>query len=206
MPERDITPYVLPLLSKPESGEHPRYDFARVFGNSNPVELEIGIGKGRFIISQAMARPQTNFVGIEWANRYYLLAARRAAARSLSNLRMLRDDAAHTVRDSLADRCLGALHIYFPDPWPKKRHHKRRLIQPWFAREAARVLAPGARVYLATDHEGYAQQMEQVFRDDGDFTLVSRMIGEAAPEGITNWEVKFRAQGRGIFKFEFARK
>ncbi|MCC6573640.1 MAG: tRNA (guanosine(46)-N7)-methyltransferase TrmB [Planctomycetes bacterium] len=206
MPERDLTPYVIPQLAKPDDGPHPRYDFARIFGNDHPVELEIGIGKGRFIINQAMTRPDTNFIGIEWANRYYLLAARRAAGRSLHNLRLLRDDAAHTVRESLPDRCLNALHIYFPDPWPKTKHHKRRLVQPWFAREASRVLKPGARVFLATDHEDYAQQMEQVFKDDPDFALISRMIGEDAPEGITNWEVKFRAEGRTMFKFEFARK
>ncbi len=206
MAQRDITPFIIPQLSAPEGTPHPRYDFTQIFGNDHPVELEIGIGKGRFIITQAQTRPDTNFVGIEWANRYHLLAARRAAGRSLHNLRMLRDDAAHTVRASLADGSLSALHIYFPDPWPKTKHHKRRLVQPWFAREAARILRPGARVLLATDHEDYAQQMEQVFKDDADFAMLSRMIGEEAPEGITNWEVKFRAQGRSIFKFEFARK
>lgn len=182
-----------------------QYDFAAVFGNSHPVELELGIGKGRFLIQQAIANPAVNFVGVEWASRYFRLVAERAAKRGLGNLRVLRDDAAHVMRHSIAPRSLQVLHVYFPDPWPKARHQKRRLVQPAFARQAASALVDGGRVLLATDHEDYAAQMEQVFNADPDFRQVSRAVGDDAPEGVTNWEVKFRQLGRVIHKFAYQR-
>ncbi|MCB9895737.1 MAG: tRNA (guanosine(46)-N7)-methyltransferase TrmB [Planctomycetes bacterium] len=199
----DISPVALEQIPQIQDR---RYDFREVFGNDAPVELELGIGKGRFLIQQAGTRPQTNFVGVEWASRYYRLVAERAAKRGLSNLRVLRDDAGKVVRDNVADNCISVLHVYFPDPWPKAKHNKRRLIQPPFAIEAARILHDGGLVRLATDHEDYAVQMEQVFREDPHFTQTFRAIGDAAPEGVTNWEVKFRREGRTIHKFEFTRK
>jgi len=199
----NIMPVVLEQIPL-AAGRH--YDFAAVFGNSRPVELELGIGKGRFLIQQAQARPDTNFVGVEWANRYFRLVAERAAKRGLGNIRVLRDDAARVVRDTIADGAISVLHIYFPDPWPKARHHKRRLIQPPFARQCARILAPDGSVRLATDFAEYAVQMEQVFGQDPGFKQTQRAVGPQAPEGVTNWEVKFRAQGREIHKFEFRLK
>ena len=187
-----------------DSGQ--RFDFAAIFGNANPVELELGIGKGRFLIQQAEERPGVNFVGVEWANKYFVLVAERAAKRGLRNLRVMRADAGHVVRENVRDGAISVLHVYFPDPWPKLRHQKRRLIQPPFAREAARVLQDGGLVKLATDHVEYAVQMEQVFGADPDFEPVSRAVGEAAPVGVTNWEVKFRAEGRTIHKFEYRRR
>jgi len=183
-----------------------QYDLAAIFGNDHPVELELGIGKGRFLIQQAEAHADVNYVGVEWASRYYRLVAQRIARRGLSNARVLRDDAARVVRDTLPPASISALHVYFPDPWPKAKHNKRRLIQAPFARNCSVILKPGARVLLATDHADYAVQMEQVFRDDPDFEQVGRAIGDEAPEGITNWEVRFRREGRTIHKFEFLRK
>jgi tRNA (guanine-N7-)-methyltransferase len=199
----DIAPVVLEQIPLDANR---RYDFAAVFGNSRPVELELGIGKGRFLIQQAETRREINFVGVEWANRYFKLVAERAAKRRLANARILRDDAGRVVRDTIADCTISVLHIYFPDPWPKARHNKRRLIQAPFARQAARILAPGGIVKLATDHEDYAIQMESVFRSDPAFEQTWRAVGDEAPEGVTNWEVKFRAQGRTMHKFEFRLK
>lgn len=198
----DISPVTLEPIPLTQDRQ---YDFAAIFGNNHPVELELGIGKGRFLIQQAQARPDVNFVGVEWASRYYRMVAERAAKRGLANIRILRDDAAHVVKHTLSEACIDALHIYFPDPWPKAKQVKRRLIQPPFARVAARALKDGASLLLATDHEDYARQMEAVFRADPDFEQVSRAIGDDAPEGITNWEVKFRQQGRTMHKFQFVR-
>ncbi len=199
----DIAPVTLEQI--PPTQER-RYDFPAIFGNEHPVELELGVGKGRFLIQQAEARPDTNFVGIEWASRYYRLVAERAAKRGLANFRILRDDAGRVVRDVIAAASIDGLHVYFPDPWPKSRHLKRRLIQPPFVREAARIVKPGGTVFLATDHPDYAVQMEEVFRADPDFLQTFRAIGDEAPEGVTNWEQKFRAMGRTIHKFRFQRK
>lgn len=199
----DTTPVILEPIPV-DATRH--YDLAAVFGNSHPVELELGIGKGRFLIQRAETRREVNFVGVEWASRYFKLVAERAAKRGLGNFRVLRDDAAHVVRETVADKAITALHIYFPDPWPKSRHTKRRLIQPEFARQCARILVDGAAVKLATDHEDYAQQIEAVFRADADFEQTGRAVGDDAPAGVTNWEIKFRAQGATIHKFEFRRK
>ncbi|MBX3473907.1 MAG: tRNA (guanosine(46)-N7)-methyltransferase TrmB [Planctomycetes bacterium] len=199
----DIAPVVLEAIPNDVARRH---DLRTVFGNDHPVELELGVGKGRFLIQNAEARPAVNFVGVEWAGRYFRMVAERAAKRGLANFRIARDDAAHLVRDNLPDACIDVLHIYFPDPWPKARHNKRRLIQAPFARQAARVVKPGGLVKLATDHEDYAVQMEQVFKADPDFESTYRAVGQEAPVGVTNWEVKFRAQGRTIHKFEFRRK
>ncbi|MCF6227238.1 MAG: tRNA (guanosine(46)-N7)-methyltransferase TrmB [Planctomycetes bacterium] len=185
--------------------EDRQYGLPDVFGNDNPVELELGIGKGRFLIQQAELRPDVNFIGVEWANRYFNLVTERAAKRGLKNIRILRDDAFHTVDKTLVAESLSALHIYFPDPWPKARHLKRRLIQPPFARIAARLVKDNCEVLLATDHEDYAVQMEQVFLDDPDFEQTFRAIGDEAPKGVTNWEVKFREEGRIIHKYRFRR-
>lgn len=197
--EDPVTLELIPLT------EDRQYDFAAIFGNAHPVELELGVGKGRFLIERAEALRDTNFIGVEWASRYYRLVAKRAEKRGLANFRILRDDAAHVVRDTLADASIDALHIYFPDPWPKARHHKRRLVQPAFVTQAARVLKDGGRVLLATDHEDYAAQMEAVFNADAAFRQVSRAVGEKAPEGVTNWEIRFRREGKTIHKFEYVR-
>jgi tRNA (guanine-N7-)-methyltransferase len=198
----DISPVTLEPIPLTQDR---RFDWHGVFGNDHPVELELGIGKGRFLIQQAESRPEINFVGVEWASRYYRLVAERAARRALTNFRVLRDDAGHFVRDNVADASVSVLHVYFPDPWPKAKHNRRRLIQPPFAAEAARILTDGGLVKLATDHEDYAVQMEQVFLNAADFKPTFRAVGEEAPQGVTNWEVKFRAQGRTMYKFEFRR-
>lgn len=199
----DIGPVTLEAIANDATR---RYDLRAVFGNDRPIELELGIGKGRFLIQNATDRQDVNFVGVEWASRYYRLVAERAAKRGLPNVRLIRDDAAHVVRDTITDDTIAVLHVYFPDPWPKSRHLKRRLIQPPFARQAARVLHDGGLVKLGTDHPDYAQQMEEVFLADADFEPVFRAVGPEAPVGVTNWETKFRAQGRTIHKFEFRRK
>lgn len=198
----DISPVTLEQI--PVNHDR-RYHLREIFGNDHPIELELGIGKGRFLIQSAETHPERNWVGVEWASRYYRLVAERAAKRGLTNLRVLRDDAGHVVRDTIEDASIDVLHVYFPDPWPKARHNKRRLVQPPFAREAARILVSGGRVKLATDHEDYAIQMERVFQADPDFKQTFRAIGDEAPEGVTNWEVKFRREGRIIHKFEFER-
>ena len=101
---------------------------------------------------------------------------------------------------------MDRIHILNPDPWPKAKHNKRRLIQPRFADAAARALQDGASLRLATDHEDYARQMEAVMRDNTAFVQTFRAVGDEAPEGVTNWEVRFRKEGRTIHKFEYTRK
>ena len=106
-----------------------KIDFAQVFGRCGPVHIEIGSGKGTFLVNQAQAQPEVNFLGIEWARKYYRYVVDRIGRRGLTNVRMLRADAATFLRDFVPEESVDCFHIYFPDPWPKKRHHKRRLLQ-----------------------------------------------------------------------------
>src|SRR5688572_10974678 len=140
-------------------------DWAALFGNDHPVEMEIGIGKGTFLTEQAKSRPETNFFGIEWANWFWHYASDRLRRNNCTNARTVRSDASYFVKEFVADSSIAVLHIYFPDPWPKKRHHRRRLIQEPFLRQIERILAPIAgRLQIVTDHREYFEQIEQVMR------------------------------------------
>jgi tRNA (guanine-N7-)-methyltransferase len=185
----------LEALSKP-------LDWAALFGNDNPVELEIGCGKGTFITQQASARPQRNFFGLEWANFYWRYTADRLRRNGCErNARVVRADAKFFLRDYVPDGSLAAVHIYFPDPWPKARHHKRRLITQEFLEQVVRVLAPGGRVQIVTDHADYWQQIEAAVR-----ASPLQIVDYEPPSGAsagevagTNFERKYVVEGRGFF-------
>jgi tRNA (guanine-N7-)-methyltransferase len=140
--EREALPELLLKLEEPAE-QDPVLDWEAVFGNRQPVEIEIGIGKGRYLIAAAQAQPQTNFVGVEWASKYLRIALDRGQKRRLSNLRLVRADAREFVEFFVPAASARAFHLYFPDPWPKKRHHKRRLFNASFLNEVARALEPG---------------------------------------------------------------
>src|SRR5579859_832614 len=139
-------------------------DWARVFGNGNPVEMEIGMGKGTFITEQAKARPEVNFLGIEWARWYWRYASDRLRRNKCLNARTVRAEAGFFLAEYVKDASLSVLHIYFPDPWPKARHRKRRLIQEPFVRQVERVLRQGGRLQVVTDHQDYFEQIEAVVK------------------------------------------
>ena len=103
-------------------------DFERIFGRTGPVHIEIGSGKGTFLVSQATSRGEISFLGIEWAGKYYRTAVDRIGRWGLGNVRIIRTDAADFLIHHVGDFSVDRFHIYFPDPWPKKRHHKRRFI------------------------------------------------------------------------------
>lgn len=177
-------------------------DWSALFGNHNPVELEIGCGKGTFITGQAAARPQTNFFGIEWANFYWRYTADRLRRNGCErNARVVRADAKFFLRDYVAEGSLAAVHIYFPDPWPKSRHHKRRLITPAFVEQVLRVLAPGGRVQIVTDHADYWQQIEAAV-GGSPLKIVEYEAPLSAAKGEvagTNFERKYVVEGRGFY-------
>ncbi|CAG0997871.1 tRNA (guanine-N(7)-)-methyltransferase [Phycisphaerales bacterium] len=119
---------------------------------SMPLEIEIGSGKGTFLLEQAATRPTTNYLGIEWAREFYLYAADRIRRRGLPNVRMLNADATEFLRWRCPDAFAGVIHLYYSDPWPKKRHHKNRVVQDRFLADAWRILTPGGELRLVTDH------------------------------------------------------
>src|SRR5438552_9682982 len=128
-------------------------NFAELFGNDHPVEIEIGIGKGTFITEQAKARPEVNFLGIEWARWFWRYASDRLRRNGCTNARTVRAEASYFLHEFVPPASVSVLHIYFPDPWPKARHHKRRLISPKFMPAVQRVLAPGGRLQIVTDRQ-----------------------------------------------------
>ena len=177
-------------------------DFRALFGNANPVEMEIGTGKGTFLTDQAKARPETNFLGIEWANWFYRYAADRLRRNGCTNARMVRAEAGYFFTEFIPDASLSVLHVYFPDPWPKKRHHKRRLLQPPFLKTVERVLAPGARLQIVTDHKGYFEENIEPAVRGSNLTIIDYNRPGSAGEGEfvgTNFERKYRREGRPFY-------
>lgn len=195
------------LLSPPGIGE--AIDFRAMFGDERPVEMEIGTGKGGFLLNRARALPDRGFLGIEWANKICRYAADRMVRWGVTNVRLLRTDAAHLVAHQMPPDCLTLLHIYHPDPWPKKRHHKRRLIQPAFIAAAVNVLVPGGRIALQTDHAEYFEQIRQVVSGEPRLIEVPFDVPEAGVQDgrvQTNYEIKYLREGRPIYQLAMMRQ
>jgi tRNA (guanine-N7-)-methyltransferase len=138
-------------------------NFKEAFGRTAPVVLEIGSGMGETTAAIAQAHPETDFVAIEVHGPGVGSLLKKIEALALGNLRVIRHDAVEVLERMVPDASLSGIHLFFPDPWPKKRHHKRRLVQPSFAALAARKLAPGGYFHAATDWPEYAAQMDEVF-------------------------------------------
>lgn len=179
-----------------------RVDWASMFGNGNPVEIEIGCGKGRFLIHSAMTFPHINYIGIERARKYFRIMRDRAAKRELMNVRLLCDDAAYFVTWCVPDASITAYHVYFPDPWPKKRHRKRRLFKPDFVTQVERTLIGEGTIDIASDYEEYFQEIVGLL-DAAPGLIRMEDLPErvrALGAGMTNFEVKYAAEGRPIFR------
>lgn len=180
-----------------------------LFGNDHLVELEIGMGKGTFLKEQAKTRPEVNFFGIEWANWYWRYASDRLRRHGCLNARTIRAEALFFLREFVSDASLLVLHVYFPDPWPKSRHHKRRLVQEPFLQQAHRTLAPGGRLQIVTDHQGYWEEnIEPLVRAATGFTVVDYNRPGSAGEGEfvgTNFERKYQREGRPFYAIAAAK-
>ena len=179
------------------------------FDSPGPFELEIGCGKGGFLLSRARAHPEIRLLGIEWANKYFRNCADRMARWGLSNVRVMRTDAKYFVIQHLPARCVSVLHLYHPDPWPKKRHHKRRLVQDDLVEAAVRVLTPEGRWLVQSDHEEYFIQIRDLLGRRLELTEVA--WDEAAPVADpewrgTNYEIKYGREGRVIYRAAYCRR
>jgi len=184
--------------------EDGRIDFVRIFGRPGPVQIEIGTGKGTFLLNQARAHPDDNFLGIEWARKYYRYAVDRIGRWGLTNVRIIRTDAAAFLADFIGEASVECFHIYFPDPWPKKRHHKRRFICPANIEHLIRCLRTGGQLKIATDHADYFEQIKTVLTGAGDDKLQEidfLPTGRAdAGEWVgTNFERKYLKDQRPIY-------
>ena len=177
-------------------------NWVEVFGNSHPVEMEIGMGKGTFLVEQAKARPDVNFFGIEYARWFWRYASDRLRRNGCSNARTVRAEASFFLNEFVTDASLSVLHIYFPDPWPKSRHHKRRLIQPPFMKLVERILVPDGRLQVVTDHQGYFEENIDPAIRASNLTIVDYNRPGNAGEGEfvgTNFERKYAREGRPFY-------
>lgn len=136
---------------------------------AQPIEVELGSGDGTFLMDYAHSRPEINLVGLERLMGRVTKTDRKSRRRGLMNLRMVRLEAWYWTRYMVPPGSVSAIHLYFPDPWPKRKHHKRRLVSPGFPEAVEQALTADGRIYLRTDHREYFEQMEEVFGEASGF-------------------------------------
>ncbi len=167
-----------------------------IFGREAPTVLEIGFGNGATLVRAAAEAPRFNFLGVEVhlpGLGRCLLEAERSGLR---NLRLMQADAHEVLRSQLPPAALAMVCLYFPDPWPRKRHHKRRLVQPGFIALLARVLEAGGVFHVATDWAPYAQHIEEIMQP---ITVFER-LAELPPRHVTRFELRGSALGHAIWE------
>jgi len=182
-------------------------DPTHVFGRTALCFLEIGCGMGETTAHIAAAHPDHDYFGIEVHTPGVGSLLKEIETRGLTNLRVIQHDAVEVLRDMIAPGSLAGIHVYFPDPWPKKRHHKRRLIQPPYVHELALRLAPGGYLHCATDWEEYAQQMLDVLSAEA---FLQNTATGFAPRPAWRPQTKFETRGlrlgHGVWDVLFSRK
>ena len=168
---------------------------------ASPWEVEIGFGKGRYLLRRALAEPGTRFLGIELAGEYFRLLATRARRRGVRNLLAIRGEAQTLLAAVLPRGFARAVHVYFPDPWPKARHGRRRLFDAQSVDLVLSLLMPGGTLWFATDHLAYGEAVEALLAGHPAATVRRRPGGwDEGPR--TNYEAKYLAEGRPILRLE----
>jgi len=203
LPAEALAPYLLQVTDPPIP-----LDWPALFGNDNPIEIEVGFGKGLFILTSALANPAVNYLGVEIERKLQLFTANRIAKRELHNVRLVKADGRLFLRDYVKSESVQAAHVYFPDPWWKQRHRKRRLFTPEFADQCVRVLRPGGQLHLATDVEEYFEVMVALLAKQERLVRVSLVKSELPPkesEFQTNFERKSIIQGRSVNRAVYSR-
>jgi len=192
-------------------------DYGQAFGRAAPVILEIGFGMGETTARIAAAMPEKNFLGLEVHAPGVGALLKLIAERELKNVRVVQHDAVEVVQQMIAPDSLAGIHIFFPDPWPKARHHKRRLVQPPFVKLLASRLSPGGYLHCATDWEHYAQQMLEVLSAEPQLanSVAGSVPAGTSPDGyaprpdyrpITKFENRGLKLGHGVWDVVFVRK
>ena len=185
-------------------------DWLGRFGSEAPLVVEIGFGRGEFLLDLSEREPAQPFLGIEYSRKRVLKLARKLARTESTNVRLVSEPAQEVVADTLLDASVACFWINFPDPWPKKRHWRRRLVQPEFVALLTRRLMPGGRIEIATDHEGYAEWIDEVLRDAPGLTNLHAprpWLGEPPPgRKATSYELEWRALGRSFHFFTYEKQ
>ncbi len=184
-------------------------DLPSLFGNDHPVYLEIGFGNGDSLAQMAAANPENNYLGIEVHSPGVGHLLLKIEELGLSNIRILRHDAVEVLNRGIGDGALEGAFLFFPDPWHKKRHHKRRILQPAFLKQLARVIRPGGLFHAATDWENYAEHMMQVLTDSPDFeNRLGAQNYSQRPDyrPLTKFEQRGQRLGHGVWDLLFTRR
>ena len=175
----------------PEDWLHPM-PLQELFDRSQPLEIDIGFGKGRFLLTRSRRRPDHNVLGIERMLRRLRKVDRKAVRAGLTNVRVMRVEAYYALRYLIPAKSVSACYIFFPDPWPKKRHHRHRLMGPEALDALNRILLPGGRVHLATDHYPYFEEVKSRVLDDTRFVEITPYQRDL--EETTEFEHMFQRQ------------
>lgn len=198
-PPIDVTPFKIAMPTGP-------IVWSEIFGNDHPVELEIGSGKGLFLANSAKAHLDRNFLGVELAKKYAHQGAERLAKAQVANAKMLPDDARKFLHEFVPAASVSALHIYFPDPWWKTRHRKRRVFCEPFVVDVANALIDGHDFHIATDVEEYFGVMMEIMAAHSEFEELPRPEPKAPEHDLdylTNFERKYRIEGRAIYRAQY---
>jgi tRNA (guanine-N7-)-methyltransferase len=183
-------------------------DLEALFGNPHPVYLEIGFGNGEALAAMARDNPQNNYIGIEVHSPGVGHLLMKLEEYGCDNVRVCRHDAVEVVRDMIPEGSLAGVFLFFPDPWHKKRHHKRRIVQPAFVEILAHKIRPGGFFHAATDWEDYAQHMLAVLRDSPQFrntTAEGRFAPRPGYRPQTRFEQRGLRLGHGVWDLIFER-
>jgi tRNA (guanine-N7-)-methyltransferase len=190
----------------PESYVAP-LDLEKIFGRKAPLRVDLGCGNGSFLCALAQRTPEKNFLGVERLVGRIRSAARKAA--TVGNVRLLRMESAYAVRYLLPAGSVETFYLLFPDPWPKRRHYRRRIVTPDFLRSIQTALEENGTIYIATDHLDYFERIKVIARANPDFTVEDPFDlrshrrgqdGQVLP--LTKFEQQFRAQGAAIYWLE----
>jgi tRNA (guanine-N7-)-methyltransferase len=182
------------------------WDPVELFGRDAPLEVEVGSGKGLFIQGAATASPDHDFLGIEIARKYAHYCAARLSKRDITNAVMINGDAERVFRELLPDNSLAAVHVYFPDPWWKKRHHKRRVMNPRFLKDVTRTLAPACRLHFWTDVGDYFEATLELLADETPLLGPLEVAERPASHDLdfhTHFERRTRLSELPVYRAEF---
>ncbi|RJR12647.1 tRNA (guanosine(46)-N7)-methyltransferase TrmB [Candidatus Parcubacteria bacterium] len=168
------------------------------------LEVEIGCGKGKFLLSRAASCPGSNFLGIDKMMKRLRKTDRKIAKSGLQNVKLVHIEASYVFEKLLPDSSVWTLYIFFPDPWPKRRHHLRRLFTPQFMDSQYRVLIPGAQIYIATDHLEYSKWISKLFSNDPRYISIPPL--EPTEEERSEFDTLFMSQGTAIARLGFSKK
>ena len=183
--------------------------FSELFGNAHPVEMEIGCGKGKFLVARSIANPGTNFLGIDRVSKFMNIGKTRAQKRALPNIRFLRAEARAFLIEAIAPVSVSIFHVYFPDPWPKRRHQVRRVFTVELLKLLHARLVAGGLVEIATDDKDYFEAMKKTIAATAElWENVRETVNERILDGMnkTSYELKWAAEGRSLFYVELKKR